>query len=73
MIKTSVDHARILQKEINELTQWHNDYLYPPPNAQKHLNKRKRESGRIIERSFATRESERDKQIAQIKSDIQKH
>jgi succinate dehydrogenase/fumarate reductase flavoprotein subunit len=70
MIKTSTDHTSILQKEKDEL----NYGIIVPESAaecSKALRAAKTRVRDIIERSFATRESERDNQIAQLESDIQ--
>jgi len=70
MTKTSTDHTCIIQKEIGELDY---DITVPESAAEcsKALKQAKAHVREIIERSYTTRESEREQQIAHLESELQ--
>ena len=69
MAKTRIDLIHILQQEMNTLS---TPILFPESiqECSLELRKAKREVADIIHRSFATRESEREKQIADLEAEL---
>ena len=70
MKKTQIDHAQIIQREITEL---HDNVELPHSieDCSTALKRAKMKVTEIIERSYATRESERDEQIARLEAEIE--
>ena len=70
MLKTNIDHTAILLQETTSL----NEIVDLPTNINEcsvALRNAKREVREIVERSFATRETERDEQIAKLEAEIE--
>ena len=69
MTKTRIDNIGILQQEMNTLS---SPILFPETirECSTELRNAKREVAAIIQRSFATREAEREKQIAELEAEV---
>jgi hypothetical protein len=70
MKKTKIDHEEILQKEIQNLAEAI-DFPQSIEDCSTALKRAKKDVKDIIDRSFATRESERDEQIAKLEAEIE--
>ena len=69
MAKTGVDNTDLISSEMEQLA---TPMLFPVTISEcsKALREAKREVSTIIQRSFSTRENEREKQIAHLEADI---